>query len=329
MEDDLFDFFLQTERNPLHPRHHNLPKIVAFAITDGKHKLVQKMLALGSAERKTSCACEMQGHVQSLITDSFGGEVLQQLLHEAIQIVDRNGGAATHPTALQLNERAFVQKVLEIFRECLLGLDGPTLVSIITDRHGNHVIQEWIKLLKLSPQESLTVDQLCRAISSSVVDLSRDEQCCRVVQRLVEIPNCPVLVDTLLEDSALAKLATSQFGNYVIQHILAQAWVRSQDKLKVLRCIQDNFEAFAARQEPLYAMDKYACHLVQTCLSTAQYDKFPIWQQVQKSILELVLDRNKELTQPFRCLAGRKMLTQMRFRLAELRTRQSTKQQYQ
>lgn len=280
------------------------PKLVRYANTAGKHELVQKMLAIGNFEMKNCLALQFIDRVRYLIKDEFGCLVLQQLLFEATGAVEY---CQSMPFALD-----FVKNVVTALNKDLLAEKG--IVDSSTDQHGNHVVQKWVQLLQKAPEEKGCLLQVLQDVGANATTIGVSQAGCRVIQRLLEVPNCNELAQQLLIEDTFAQLVTSEFGNYVIQHILSNNYFYAKDKLAVLEFICDNFALQAAGQfddndqdslgqHCFYACDKYARHVVQKCLAMPE-DTCEGWSKLRASLLEMVLEGDGNPKPQFLCLRG-------------------------
>jgi hypothetical protein len=91
-------------------------------------------------------------------------------------------------------------------------------VNLCLSANGNHGAQAFIKVL---PRR---LGEIIEIIHRHVMDLLVDNARCRVVQKLLDMADLPVL-DPLVQEVIrnAAVLATNQSGNYIVQKILGSA----------------------------------------------------------------------------------------------------------
>ena len=282
------------------------PKLVSYASTVGKHELVQKMLALGSLNQKSWLARQFHGYVKYLLKDQFGCLVLQQLLYEATFVVSSFG----------FDTSKFVENVVGALRRDLLA--SQAIVESSTDQHGNYVVQKWIVLLQCLPSQEDSLWQVFQQVGGNASTIGITQTGCRVIQRLLEIPSENELMEKLLEDDTFTQLVTSQFGNYVVQHMLSD-----HRRLEVFQAIYNNFASQAAgnfkgeEYDGFYACHRYGRFVVKKCLLMPK-DSCQGWSDLLESLLRMVLEADGTPKPEFQCLQssdGQYILQEMKNRL--------------
>uniref|UniRef100_A0A8R1HU00 PUM-HD domain-containing protein n=1 Tax=Caenorhabditis japonica TaxID=281687 RepID=A0A8R1HU00_CAEJA len=146
------------------------------------------------------------------------------------------------------------------------------LMAICTDQNANHVIQKVVKKMPLCKWEFL-VAYLCKTDHDNLLDICQDKYGCRVVQTIVEVlsnqnhsdPNKQLeneekmRVLRKLMTRILAKchkLASNEFANYVIQHIIETPGVLSDYRNAIIEnCLLRNLLSMS--------QEKYASHVVE------------------------------------------------------------------
>ena len=285
-----------------------LPKLAAYANNGGRHELVQKMLAVANAQQKTDLANKLDDQIKNLAKDQFGCLVLQQLLFDAIKAVDTSVDRQAH--------HDFAKGVLQMMTKDLLEPD--VLVEASNDEHANHVVQKLVQLMLKVPflaQENLRA--VFQAVSANAATLAVNRQGCRIVNRLLESchEDCHELAEKLLDDDTFRRLATSGFGNYVVQHIMTCV---PKFRLAVLTNVVTNFKQQAAGHYDylsadapdhvcFYAMHTSGRHVVKFCLDEPP-DFCPESAKVLADLKQLVLKKNGTPNDKFQCLRGRATL---------------------
>ncbi|EZG46183.1 pumilio-family RNA protein [Gregarina niphandrodes] len=233
----------------------------------GNH-VVQKLLEVGSTlDRRGSNGeyCRrifglcMAGHCVDLSLDSYGCRVLQRGLDY-----------------LYLRDKLEMLKELISRRGCRgsdghtfggRGGKGSTLLRLIEDQNGNHVVQKMVDRLPANDC-AIIVDELLGG--GDVVAISLHSYGCRVMQRVLE--HCPHSVTYKMLNKlqpGIEILIRDQFGNYVVQHILKYG--RLSDKQIVVNLVVNNIT--------YYSCHKYASNVVERCL-----EKY-VPQQMRASIV--------------------------------------------
>ncbi|CAI2332684.1 unnamed protein product [Caenorhabditis sp. 36 PRJEB53466] len=143
------------------------------------------------------------------------------------------------------------------------------LLSICTDQNANHVIQKVVKKMPLSRWEFL-VSYLCKTDHDNLMDVCQDKYGCRVVQTIVEVLSVHKECDQAENKEKLRvlhhlmtrilskcqKLATNEFANYVIQHIIETPGVLSVYRDAIIEnCLLRNLLSMS--------QEKYASHVVE------------------------------------------------------------------
>ncbi|CAL2031023.1 unnamed protein product [Caenorhabditis brenneri] len=142
------------------------------------------------------------------------------------------------------------------------------LMAICTDQNANHVIQKVIKKMPLAKWEFL-ITYLCKNDHDNMLDICQDKYGCRVVQTIVEVLSVEHIIKTDEEDRSRAlrrlmnkilskcqKLASNEFANYVIQHIIETPGVLSSYRDAIIEtCLLRNLLSMS--------QEKYASHVVE------------------------------------------------------------------
>ncbi|CAB3402511.1 unnamed protein product [Caenorhabditis bovis] len=147
------------------------------------------------------------------------------------------------------------------------------LMAICTDQNANHVIQKIVKKLALRKWEFL-VDFFCKRNEENLLKICQDKYGCRVVQTVVEVlstenrikdntEKCRVLHKLMGKIlSRCQNLASNEFANYVIQHIIETPGVLSEYRDAIIeKCLLRNLLSMS--------QEKYASHVVERAFTYA------------------------------------------------------------
>lgn len=157
--------------------------------------------------------------------DMFGNYVIQKLLEHGPKDVRVKIFELIKTKVLDLSLQMYgcrvVQKAIEVLDDAQRAEIAAELESnvlrCVKDQNGNHVVQKVVECVRC-PQVDVMIDE----IAEQVIATSLHAFGCRVVQRILE--NCSYhasyadITDTVV--SGAVELAKSQFGNYVIQHVI-------------------------------------------------------------------------------------------------------------
>ncbi|ULU06460.1 hypothetical protein L3Y34_018368 [Caenorhabditis briggsae] len=142
------------------------------------------------------------------------------------------------------------------------------LMSICTDQNANHVIQKIIKKMPLKKWEFLVI-YLCKQEHDNLLDICQDKYGCRVVQTIVEVLSEEAINKIEAEEKTralrrlmskilakCAKLASNEFANYVIQHIIETPGILSDYRNAIIEtCLLRNLLSMS--------QEKYASHVIE------------------------------------------------------------------
>ena len=301
-------------------------KLVDWGNTVGKHELVQKLLAMGSASQKMQLAIKFDGQVKYLINNRFGSLVLQQLLREASKMVESLDSVTLGDTIIS---QCIHRGILEPPDRDMTDMLGAVVTAMKSDLcepqaiedsslcpHGNHVMRKWVQLLQSLPGEQDCLRQITQTVGENAVVIGTTQTGCRVIQQLLDTPDRYPINFLLFQDVTFAKLVTSEFGNFVMVHILDSKYERHiDDKLVVLQKVVDNFvqqslgnfDNLRMPQRPqhecFYLTHQFARHVVKKCL-VAPVNMCRGWSELRNQVVRLVLDNHGSLKYQFHCLDG-------------------------
>lgn len=229
---------------------------------------------------------EVFEHLIELMTDPYG----QYLVPKLMKYCDKaQRQAIVQKIAPKISEFAChtygihgVQKILEFLNEeqiqLFVAVIRPRVIDLAKDAKGNYLIQSFLKQF---PPE--TNQFIYDAISERIVEVATHKVGCTLLNRCVDNANEPQvsrLVDRLAAHSLV--LVQDQFGNYVIQHLLAAA---PQHNTKLIRSLLGHI--------PELSVQKFSSNVIEKCLQVADpetYD-FMTAELCAANLLDLLQDR--------------------------------------
>ncbi|GKV26730.1 hypothetical protein SLEP1_g35977 [Rubroshorea leprosula] len=236
-------------------------RIVEFSVDQHGSRFIQQKLEHCSVEEKESVFKEVIPHASRLMTDVFGNYVIQKFFEHGSpqqrkELADQLVGDMLS-LSLQMYGCRVIQKALEVIEvdqktELVHELDGHVIVCV-HDQNGNHVIQKCIECV---PVEKIGF--IISAFRDQVATLSTHPYGCRVIQRVLE--HCSdglqsqCIVDEILD--AACGLSQDQYGNYVIQHVLARG--KPYERSHIINKLTGKIVQMSQH--------KYASNVVEKCL---------------------------------------------------------------
>jgi len=236
----------------------------------------------------------------ALSEDIFGNYVVQMFFERARQCHAAQSGQwmrwfverLLRGNAYRLSRHIYGCRVIQRALECIssaervrlvdeiesegraLAASGRTLLEeTILCHHGNHVIQKIITLGLPLQRIQFVVDTVARDIPL----YSQHQYGCRIVQNIVNLYGYEgrkrVLREVVKRDNLLA-LCRSQYGNYVIQHVLkltAKSWSHCPAEYRGDHClaIKDEVIRIVFGNVVALSHNKYGSNVVEKCLSRA------------------------------------------------------------
>lgn len=156
-------------------------------------------------------------------------------------------GAHSANNSSQALEYILVEQQVELASEL-----EPDLLRVMNSDNGNHVVQ---KILTKLPRER--IDFVYDAVRGRVAELSQQPYACRVIQRMIEKGTAADKAFILKEFHEVAKkLATHQWGNYVVQAVIKHGG--DEARAKVIRLCLDQFFTFSK--------EKVASNVMEHCI---------------------------------------------------------------
>ena len=124
------------------------------------------------------------------------------------------------------------------------------------DEHANHVLQRCVqKIRKQDLFQSILIQ--CRG---KVVELAKDINGCRIVQRILERFEHQE-IDFILDEvfAGLLELRSDIYGNYVVSHVLEFGTEKEKERI-VIACIDNLIDL---------SLHKFGSNVVEKCLQYA------------------------------------------------------------
>lgn len=186
-------------------------------------RLLQKKLEDGESVRVISR--EVLEHLVELMVDPFGNYLCQKLMEvstgEALGKLIEMCRPNLVTISLNMHGTRAVQKLIEVVSlpeqvaRVVSALED-SVVCLVKDLNGNHVIQKCLNCLSASQ-----CDFIYRAIVGHCVEVATHRHGCCVLQRCVDAANKEQKALTIKEIAAHSlTLVQDAFGNYVVQYIL-------------------------------------------------------------------------------------------------------------
>jgi len=217
--------------------------------------VVQKLLSDVCTEEQKERLVDkaIKGHMLEHSNHMYSCRVIQKMVECVFKVGDVKPGP---------DEPGGMLYSMEYQDELLCELEGEVL-RCVRDANANHVIQ---KLLE-SVRPLLRIDFVFDAVKGSVVELSKHQFGCRVAQRAMENADeerLKFFLEELMQD--VENLVRDNFGNYVIQHIIANGSKHPKDSVvnitraRLVRIVTDNLLAFSQQ--------KFSSNVVEKCMET-------------------------------------------------------------
>ena len=212
---------------PEMPLQHLRGHFVALSRDQIGSRVVQSALESANEEEILEIFEELREKLYILMADQFGNYVVQRLFDTRVEeVVGALGEAlvghvlpfSLHVYGCRVVQKAFEELPMEARIELSAELQPYTL-HCMGDHNANHVIQKCLE--KIQPSEP--VREMIESIAGNAMNLARHSFGCRSVQRLlqsctIEDIHAEVTAEVL---GTVLELTKNQFGNYVVQHLVA------------------------------------------------------------------------------------------------------------
>jgi len=244
-------------------------KISEIAQDQYGSRLIQQKLEVASEEEKQLAFKSVLQKMPQLTTDVFGNYVIQKFFEygspEQRRILAEQLVGQVLKLSLQMYGCRVVQKALDSVpieqQVLLIGELKGHVIKCIEDQHGNHVVQKCI--------ERLPTDRINFIVESfegpSASRMAKHCYGCRVIQRLIEYCSSSQ-ISPLLEEvlRCCTELATDQYGNYVVQHVMEHS-TRPGDRAHIMLIVRKTILSLSCH--------KYASNVVEKALACGDYEE--------------------------------------------------------
>jgi len=210
---------------------------------EGGSRFIQKRIKRGSAKEQCLGLTAALSNFDELVRDKYGNFMLQALLQfgsectrgKLMEAIYSRGlvSLSLHAHGCHVIQKAISCLAQEDFGKLLNEIHGK-LFTLISDKHGTHVIQRIIQVISYCANKaakngdpdlsSRRLDQIQFIIDYVVTHaetLSTHRYGCRAVQRALKVcldPQKTALLESIL--SCHTKLLTDPYGNYAVQKAL-------------------------------------------------------------------------------------------------------------
>ncbi|KAF9916415.1 hypothetical protein BX616_003824 [Lobosporangium transversale] len=229
---------------------------------------------------------EVFGHFVELMTDPFGNYLCQKLLEycgdeQRTAIVETVAPDLVN-ISLNMHGTRAVQKMIEFLSTpqqiaIVVVALNPSVVTLIKDLNGNHVIQKCLNRLASEDNQFIY-----NAISAHCIEVATHRHGCCVLQRCIDHASASQKIQLVREITfnALA-LVQDPFGNYVVQYVLDLADNRFTDAL-IRRFIGNVC---------VLSVQKFSSNVIEKCIRVAEPEtrKFLIEEMINKARLDKLL----------------------------------------
>ncbi|OLY80463.1 Pumilio domain-containing protein [Smittium mucronatum] len=209
-------------------------------------RYLQKQLEEGSEKQIKMIFIEITPHFSKLMVDPFGNYLCQKLFEHCnesqrtmiLKMISKDlvsislnihGTRAAQKLIDLLSTQVQIDYIIEALRH--------SVVALIRDLNGNHVIQKCLNKLVSSGSpdgtpENSNVQFIYDSVSKNCIEVATHRHGCCVFQRCIDVAS-PAQLDQLVEkvtENAL-NLVQDPFGNYVVQYIFDLNKQNISDKL--------------------------------------------------------------------------------------------------
>ncbi len=206
--------------------------VVELARDQTGSRYVQFRFERGSAVEAGTIAQEMLADFEAMARDAFGNYAVQKIMDSKRQQCAQGLVAAALRDCVSLAEHVYgcrvVQKAIEVCDatqwQSFCAILKEHLMRFVYHEHGNHVVQKWVQSCpQRGPKAMENLVSVVGSLKGHSNTLALHMYGCRVLQRVVEAAPQPVLKKQLYPSllRKAASLVLDQFGNFVLQHMLA------------------------------------------------------------------------------------------------------------
>eukprot|EP00760_Papus_ankaliazontas_P023453 PhM_4_TR2054/c3_g3_i11/m.10117 len=211
--------------------------------------------------------------VADIMSSKFGNYFIQKLLDvlDEEQLVAVIHELAPSIVSLSLNPRGTygIRRLVDVIRTPLQAdlitrcvLSSP--IPMACDTNGSQVCRRLMKKFASLPDSAALLEPMLGMVANNIVQLSRDQQGCCVVQRCFDA-STPEQKERLSAAvvGAMDTLVLDQYGNYVVQHVLDMGIM--DVNVRVTTALLSNNVTTLAR-------NKFSSNVIEKCLMQAPQD---------------------------------------------------------
>ncbi|KAI8086686.1 armadillo-type protein [Halteromyces radiatus] len=229
---------------------------------------------------------EIHGHFVELMTNSFGNYLCQKLLercdNEQRDTIVEIVAPDIVNISLNMHGTRAVQKLIEFLStpeqiQMITSALNPSVVPLIKDLNGNHVIQKCLHRLSAEHRQFIY-----DAVSSKCVEVATHKHGCCVLQRCIDYASDAQKAQLVEEITRHAlPLVQDPYGNYVVQYVLELGDARFSDAL---------IRRFVGHTCYLSAQ-KFSSNVIEKCIRVASPEtrKLLIAEFIDPSAMEKLL----------------------------------------
>ena len=254
----------QTGVNGATTTQHSQQNMLYVKMAKDRHECMQlqEQMPKASPKELENIFNALYPHFNELVSDGAANFVIQKLcdyltveqqnlvleffLEDIQKVVEQPNGCRVLQKFIETTSPENIDK---IFLALL-----PNFVSLCSSQNGNHIAQRFIIFI---PDR---IPEIIKAITPYTIKLVVDNWGCRVIQQLfdkLDINELTPLVNQVL--SCADKLATNQFGNYVVQNIL------TSKKPEYMEALIQSFKGHFFE----FSMHKFASNVIEKCIRNA------------------------------------------------------------
>jgi hypothetical protein len=229
---------------------------------------------------------EVFDHLIELMTDPYGQYLVPKLMkycdksqRQAIvtKIAPKIVTFACHTYGIH-----GVQKILEFLTDeqvdAFIEVIRPSVILLAKDNKGNYLIQSFLKQFP-SERNQFIFD----AITENCVEVATHKVGCTLINRCIDYANEQQLTQLVgkITNHCLS-LVQDQFGNYVVQHLLA---TKSSYAPQIIKGLFGHI--------PELSVQKFSSNVIEKCLQVAPPDLYDVLikEITDANLLELLQDR--------------------------------------
>mmetsp|Transcript_36268 Transcript_36268/g.67343 ORF Transcript_36268/g.67343 Transcript_36268/m.67343 type:complete len:628 (+) Transcript_36268:163-2046(+) len=238
-------------------------RIVEIAKDRDGSKFIQRRLQVANFAEMDIAFEEAVDDMEELWNDVYGNYILQGLLELGTdEMRDRIAEKIVDSGVVSLSTKVYGCRLIQKALDTLNKEDVANIVAsvkgkvwlLVHDHNGNHVIQKSVTKINEFFHQSqgqedtaeyerllASLDIIIGEVTNNIKDLSVHPYGCRVVQRLIE--NCAgeqkaQVLDSISQGDLFEVLINHEYGNYVVQRILAYG--RVSDRSAIFDAITTN-----------------------------------------------------------------------------------------